>query len=93
MWYDDPKQECINWFWGSLGEDEVLPKSFLEHLMQLAEDVRTGKEKTYSLDEVMKELKSDTIDPSVLEDWMGEPLTEEKLKELQEGGYVVDEED
>ena len=33
------------------------------------------------------------IDPSVLEDWMGEPLTEEKLKELQEGGYVVAEED
>ena len=93
MWYDDPYEECINWFWQSLGEDEVLPKSFLEHLHKLAEDVRTGKEKTYSLDEVMKELKSDTIDPSVLEDWMGEPLTEEKLKELQEGGYVVDEEE
>ena len=59
MWYDDPYKECIDWFWSSLGEDEVLPKSFLEYLVQMAEDVRTGKEKTYSLDEVMKELKGD----------------------------------
>ena len=57
---DDPYEECYNWFWSSLGEDEVLPKSFLEHLIQMAEDVRTGKEKTYSLDEVMKELKEET---------------------------------
>jgi hypothetical protein len=60
MWYDDPYEECYNWFWSSLGEDEVLPKSFLEHLIQMAEDVRTGKEKTYSMDEVMKELKEET---------------------------------
>ena len=26
---------------------------------------------------------SNTIDPSTLEDWMGEPLSEEKLKELE----------
>jgi hypothetical protein len=57
MWYDDPYKECIDWFWQSLGEDEVLPKSFLEHLIQMADDVDTGKVKTYSLDEVMKELK------------------------------------
>ena len=59
MWYDDHYEECLRWFWGSLGEDETLPKAFLEHLIQMAEDVRTGKEKTYSLDEVMEELKSD----------------------------------
>jgi hypothetical protein len=62
MWYDDPYKECIDWFWGSLGEDEVLPKEFLEHLIQLAEDVRTGKEKTYSLDEVMNNLRGNDND-------------------------------
>jgi hypothetical protein len=62
MWYDDPYEECYNWFWGTLGEDEVLPKSFLEHLIQLAEDVRTGKEKTYSLDEVMNNLRGNDND-------------------------------
>jgi hypothetical protein len=57
---DDPETECIEWFWASLAEDDVYPKHFLEELLQLAEDVRTGKEKTYSLDEVMKELKEET---------------------------------
>ena len=57
---DDPEQECIEWFWQSLGDDDVYPKHFLEHLIQLAEDVRTGKEKTYSMDEVMRELKEKT---------------------------------
>ena len=54
---EDQEAECIEWFWGTLGEDETLPKSFLEHLIQMADDVDTGKEKTYSLDEVMKTLK------------------------------------
>jgi len=54
---DDPEQECIEWFWVSLGEDEVYPKEFLEHLMQLAEDVETGKEKTYPMNEVFDRLK------------------------------------
>lgn len=61
MWYDDPYEECYNWFWGSLGEDEVLPKEFLEHLIQMAADVESGKVKTYSMDEVMKELKKEVI--------------------------------
>ena len=56
---EDPEAECIEWFWGSLGEDETLPKAFLEYLIQMAEDVRTGKVKTYPLDEVMEELKGD----------------------------------
>jgi hypothetical protein len=55
---EDPEEECIEWFWATLGEDEVYPKKFLEHLMQLAEDVRTGKEKTIPMDEVfMKRLQ------------------------------------
>ena len=58
-WYEDSYEECLSWFWGSLGEDETLSKAFLEYLIQMAEDVRTGKEKTYSIDEVMEELKGD----------------------------------
>jgi hypothetical protein len=57
MWYDDPYEECVSWFWQSLGDDDTLPKEFLEYLMQLADDVDTGKVKTYSLEEVMKELQ------------------------------------
>lgn len=59
---DDPEQECIEWFWQSLGEDEVYPKEFLEHLMQLAEDVRTGKEKVILMDELYMERLKDLVD-------------------------------
>lgn len=48
---DNPFTECYEWFWVSLGEDNVYPKEFLEHLMQLSHDVQTGKEKVYPLDE------------------------------------------
>ena len=48
---DDPETECIEWFWASLNEDDVYPKEFLEHLMQLADDVETGKEEVIPLDE------------------------------------------
>ena len=50
MWYDDPYTECYEWFWGSLGEDNTLPRSFLEYLQQLAEDVNSGKVKTIPMD-------------------------------------------
>ena len=60
MWYDDPYEECVSWFWEYLGDDDTLPKEFLEHLHKLAEDVRTGKEKTYPMESVMKELKEKT---------------------------------
>ena len=46
MFYDDPYEECYSWFWQSLGEDDTLPKDFLEHLYQMAEDIETGKVKT-----------------------------------------------
>lgn len=58
---DDPEQECYNWFWTSINLDETYPKEFLEHLLQLSDDVKTGKEKTYSLDEVRKHME-DLID-------------------------------
>jgi hypothetical protein len=58
---DDPESECIEWFWVSLGEDEVYSKDFIEYLLQMADDVMTGKVETYSysLDELMDELKRD----------------------------------
>lgn len=65
---DDPEQECIEWFWGSLGEDEVYPKEFLEHLMQLAEDVRTGKEKVIPMDEVFMKRLEDLVKDVELDD-------------------------
>jgi len=54
---EDPLQECIEWFWVSLNEDDVYPKEFLEYLMQMVEDIDSGKVKTYSLEEVMEHMK------------------------------------
>jgi len=42
---DDPLEQCILCFWDSLEED-IYPKEFLESLMQMSEDVRTGKVET-----------------------------------------------
>jgi hypothetical protein len=54
---DDPLEECRDWFWTSLNEDEVYPKAFLEYLLQLADDVDTGKVKTYSWEEFKEDLE------------------------------------
>ncbi len=48
---EDPEQECIEWFWASLNEDDVYPQEFLEYLMQMVDDIETGKEKLIPLDE------------------------------------------
>ena len=42
---DDPLEQCILYFWDSLEED-IYPKEFIESLMQMSEDVRTGKVET-----------------------------------------------
>jgi hypothetical protein len=54
---EDPEQECLEWFWVSLGEDETYPKEFLEHLLQMVDDIETGKEKVIPMDEVMENLR------------------------------------
>jgi len=54
---DDSFKECLSWFWWSLGENTVYSKAFLEYLMEMTNDVDTGKVKTYPIDEVMKNLK------------------------------------
>ena len=55
---EDPEAECIEWFWVTLGEDEVYPKFFLEELLQMCADIDSGKVKTYPMDEVMEEMKT-----------------------------------
>jgi len=55
---DDPFEECYCWFWGTLGEDDVYPKEFLEQLLQMVDDIETGKEKLIPMGEdFMKELQ------------------------------------
>jgi len=48
---DDPYQECYNWFWSSINLDETYPKFFLEELLQMSDDIHTGKEKVYPMGE------------------------------------------
>jgi len=52
MFYDDPYEECYSTFWTYLGDDDVLPKDFLEGLMEMADRIERGEEKTYSWEEV-----------------------------------------
>ena len=41
---DDPFMECQGWFWVLLGEDNVLPKFFLEELQEMIERIDRGEE-------------------------------------------------
>ena len=65
---EDPEAECIEWFWATLGEDEVYPKEFLEYLMQMAEDVRTGRVETVPLDEDFFDRLKDLVKDVELDD-------------------------
>lgn len=56
---EDPEQECLEWFWVGLNDDDVYPKEFLEYLLKLVDDIDTGKEKVIPIDEdFMNRLKS-----------------------------------
>lgn len=59
---DNPYEECLEWFWASLNEDDVYPKFFLEELLQLVADIDSGKEKLIPMEDVMKEIKSWNIE-------------------------------
>ena len=65
---EDSEEECISWFWGTLGEDEVYPKEFLEYLMEMSEDVRTGKVETFPLTEDFFDRLKDLTDDVELDD-------------------------
>ena len=54
---EDSFEQCYIDFWFSLSDDDVYPKHFLESLLQMVEDVKTGKEKVIPMDEVMGQLK------------------------------------
>ena len=59
MFYDDPYEECNDCFWSYLGDDDTLPKEFLEHLQQMVDDIETCKEKLIPMDEeFMNRLKN-----------------------------------
>ena len=58
---DDPFQECYEWFWCSINLDDTYPKEFLEYLQQMVDDIDSGKVKTYTLEEVMEELRSGNV--------------------------------
>ena len=39
MWYDDPYEECYEWFWTSINSDDTLPKEFLDYLYELKKTI------------------------------------------------------
>ncbi len=62
MWYDDSYEECVDWFWQCLGDDDTLPKEFLENLQQMVDDIESGKVKTYPLTQDMFDELKDLVD-------------------------------
>ena len=68
---DDPLELCILYFWDSL-EDEIYPKFFLEELLQMVDDVDTGKVETVPFTKDMfdklNDLVGDLIDDDEEED-------------------------
>jgi hypothetical protein len=65
---DDPLEECLDWFWVSLNEDDTYPKQFLEELMQMVEDIETGKEELIPLDEDFFDPLKDLVKDVELDD-------------------------
>ena len=55
---DIPFKQCYIEFWFGLNDDDVYSKEFLEYLMQMVDDIETGKEKVYPMDTVMANLKN-----------------------------------
>ena len=64
---DDPLEQCILYFWDSL-EDEIYPKHFLESLLQMVDDIETGKEKVVPLDEDFFDRMKDLVKDVELND-------------------------
>jgi len=58
---DDPFETTYDWFWTSINLDETYPKEFLESLIQMADDVKTGKVKTYPLTQDMFDKLDDLV--------------------------------
>ncbi len=61
MWYDDPYEECVNWFWGTLGDDDTLPKEFLEGLLVQVAQIESGEVKPVPLTQEMFDKLEDLV--------------------------------
>ena len=85
MFYDDPFEECRDCFWSYLGDDDTLPKEFLEHLQEMVDRIDRGEEKLIPMDldqmNRLKDLTSDVElydvedlkkDMDTLENWMND---------------------
>ena len=64
---DDPLEQRILYFWDSL-EDEIYPKHFLDSLLQMVDDIETGKEKVIPMGEVMMNRLQDLVKDVELND-------------------------
>ena len=58
---DDPLEQCILYFWDSL-EDDIYPKHFLDSLLQMVDDIDTGKEKVIPMDELLIKRMKDLVE-------------------------------
>jgi len=56
----DPEEECRDWFWALLGEDNVYPKDFLEYLYELVAQIERGQVKLIPFDELDTLLEEST---------------------------------
>ena len=65
---DNAEQECYDWFWSSINLDETYPKEFLEYLLQMVDDIDSGKVKTYPMDEDFMNRIKDLVEDVDLED-------------------------
>lgn len=75
---DDDLEWCIDYFWQSL-EDEIYSKKFLEDLMQMSEDVRTGKVETVPFTREMFDRIGDLIGGDLVDSLeLDKELTEEE---------------
>ena len=63
---------CYDYFWSGICTDETYPKFFLEELLQMVDDIDTGKVKTVPFTKDMfddlKDLVGDLIDDVNLDD-------------------------
>ena len=58
MFYDDPFEECRDCFWSYLGDDDTLPKEFLEHLQEMVDRIERGEEKLIPWEQVKEDLQN-----------------------------------
>ena len=65
MFYDNPFEECRDCFLSYLGDDDTLPKEFLEHLQETVDRIERGEEELIPYD--VEDLKKDM---DTLEKWM-----------------------